>query len=138
MISSIIDKTKIPFLNKALDAYAQRHEVIAENIANISTPGYKTKRLKFEEYLNESMSGMALSGARTNERHIAFGKSSFDSSTTTIETENFGDVKASGMNDVNIDREMAELAKNQILSKFSTNMLADEFRSIHKSIKGEL
>ena len=38
-------------LNKAADASWIRNEVIANNIANVSTPGYKRKDIKFEGYL---------------------------------------------------------------------------------------
>ena len=41
----------INVLNKAADASWIRNEVIANNIANVSTPHYKRKDIKFEDYL---------------------------------------------------------------------------------------
>ena len=35
-------------LEKALDATWTRNDVISQNIANVDTPGYKRKTLKFE------------------------------------------------------------------------------------------
>ena len=40
------------------------------------------------------------------------------------------------MNNVDLDQEMAELAKNQIRFRFSTRILGDSFRGLQKSIRG--
>jgi len=51
-----------------------------------------------------------------------------------------GDLKddqlKSGINDVDVDSEMAELAKNQIRFKYASRLLSDSFRGIQKSIRG--
>ena len=48
----LFDGTKIPVLHRALDAYTLRQKVIAGNIANITTPGYKAQSVKFEDELS--------------------------------------------------------------------------------------
>ncbi|MBS4028158.1 MAG: flagellar basal body rod protein FlgB [Ignavibacteriales bacterium] len=137
MIPSIFDKTNIPFLGKALDAYSLRHEVVSDNLANIGTPGYKSKRVRFEEMLGDSLGTKLIGLSRTNENHLLIGKTKDDISAQYIE-QNTGDPRASGMNDVNLDHEMAELAKNQIRFKFSSQMIANIFKGLNKSIKGEV
>ena len=47
----------INVLNKAADASWVRNEVIANNIANTDTPGYKRKDVVFESYLQQALSG---------------------------------------------------------------------------------
>ena len=44
----------------ALNASVLRHEAIASNIANISTPGYKTLDVSFEDQLNGILKNEAL------------------------------------------------------------------------------
>ncbi|MBV1787728.1 flagellar basal body rod protein FlgB [Marinobacterium sp. D7] len=39
----------------ALDAAKLRHEVIANNIANVNTPGFYAKRMQFEELLSGAL-----------------------------------------------------------------------------------
>jgi flagellar basal-body rod protein FlgB len=136
MISSFFDKTKVPLLEKAMDAYLVRHQIIADNIANIGTSGYKTKRVKFEEYLQDALGDSRLIGARTNENHIPLGKKSVENLSSTVNEENFGNHIASGVNDVDVDREMAELAKNQIQFKFSSQATAGIFQQLQRAIKG--
>jgi flagellar basal-body rod protein FlgB len=42
-------------LSAALDLYEARHRVLAENIANSETPGYRARELKFDEALLTAM-----------------------------------------------------------------------------------
>ncbi len=137
MIPAFINKTNIPLLNKALDAYSLRQQVSAENLANIGSPSYKTKRVSFEDQLSSSMN-FSIEVARTHENHIPIGQSNRESIEPKVYEESSGNPIASGVNDVDIDLEMSELAKTQISYKFSTRMVTDIFRSLQKSIKGQL
>ena len=53
MLDKILDGKKI--IHKALDAAWTRNEVIAQNIANVDTPGYKRRTVSFEELLQAVM-----------------------------------------------------------------------------------
>ena len=56
-----------------------------------------------------------------------------------VQTEPSGELTdplASGVNNVDLDGEMAELAKNQIRYKFAARLIGDTFRGIQKSIRG--
>ncbi len=43
----------LPVLGKAMDAYSLRHRVMADNIANANTPGFKRSYVPFESELRE-------------------------------------------------------------------------------------
>lgn len=47
----------------ALDAALLRHELIANNIANVDTPGYQARRLNFEEQLRGFVQQGAMNGS---------------------------------------------------------------------------
>ncbi len=137
----LFDVTNIPVLSKALDAYSLRHKAIASNIANINTAGYKPKTVTFEDQLSGALRTGSQPGALTNERHIPIGATDPSGiQPDVVETRSaYGSVNdplASGSNDVDIDAEMAELAKNQIRFKFSARLLADTFKGIQTSIRG--
>ena len=55
-----------------LDVYAQRHRVVAGNVANVETQGYSSRELRFEEYLEGA--SLRLQGARTHVGHLALGR----------------------------------------------------------------
>lgn len=137
----LFDSTNIPLLSKALDAYALRQKVTAANIANITTPGYKSQHVSFEEQL-ATASGQAIRGATTDERHMPVGQAQ-DMQTVrpevreTAQDRTDGETElASGFNDVNIDVEMTELAKNQIRFKFGSRLLGNTFKGIQQAIRG--
>ncbi len=76
---------------------------------------------------------------RTNEKHIRIGAKDLNEVEPEIVRENSpynSDSLASGVNDVDIDYEMVELAKNQIRYKLAARLMAESFRGIQKSIKG--
>ena len=50
-----LNSSSIVILNKSMDALWQRERVIADNIANATTPGYKRKVLSFEEELAQKL-----------------------------------------------------------------------------------
>jgi flagellar basal-body rod protein FlgB len=124
-----------------LEAYALRHKTIATNLANITTTGYRAKAVQFEETLAGALQqNGGMTGVRTHKNHLPIGGGSVQGSQPQIveasETGAAGDPLASGVNDVDLDHEMAELAKNQIRFRFSARLLAETFRGIQKSIRG--
>ena len=74
-----MDLANTPFfgmLRQRLDQLSQRHQLIAENIANASTPGYRPRDVDtaaFERMLSSSTSGGGITLARTNAGHMGSG-----------------------------------------------------------------
>ena len=97
----------INVLEKASDASWTRNSVISNNIANVDTPGYKRKDIRFEEYLQG-----AVSGGSSLDDNIA--DADLDSLTGTTYTDYASSSYRIDGNNVDIDTENAELAKNQI------------------------
>lgn len=141
----LFDSTNIPLLNKALDTYAVRQKVTASNIANITTPGYKSQSVAFEEYLSDASGDQSrVRGAATHDRHMPVGAPA-DVRRVEAQVHDTGadppegyDEMTSGFNDVDIDFQMAELAKNQIRFKFGSKLLGETFRGMQKAIRGTL
>ena len=105
-------------LEKSLDASWLRNETIAQNIANVDTPGYKRKTVAFEEYLSEAMDDSSFKGFTTDRRHIPIGGNSIESTEIMVQQDNSDlSVRLDG-NNVDIESEMASLAKNEI--KYNT------------------
>lgn len=135
----LFDGTKIPVLNRALDAYALRQRVIAGNLANIATPGYKAQSVKFEEELSGALQTGVIPGMTTDPRHMPIGAPGAGAATPTVQPVSAGeqaDALASGVNNVDLDQEMAELAKTQLRFRFAARLIGDTFRGIQKSIRG--
>ncbi len=104
----------------------------AENIANVETAGYKAKRLKFEELLANE--GPSIEGYRTDPAHLAIGRR--DASDVAPEQVDRRTDYDNGVNDVDIDQEMAELATNDLSYRLATRLLSMRYGMLQSAITG--
>jgi len=110
---------------RGLEYRARRHEAIASNIANADTPGYRAVDVTFGRALERA--GLAL--RTTDPRHR--GGSAAPARDRVVLSG--GEPRRDG-NDVNVDREMAQLARNQIEYQFLSRALAGRFRKLKEAI----
>lgn len=112
----------INVLDKAADASWTRHAVISNNIANVDTPNYKRKDVQFESYLMG-----ALAGGDSLDDNIA--NVDLDAINPTTYVDGAYEYRLDG-NDVDIDTESAELAKNQLRYYTLLDSMSQEFSRI--------
>jgi flagellar basal-body rod protein FlgB len=96
-------------LKKGLDASSIRSKVIANNIANINTKGYKRYNVSFEENLQDNIDKLELK--TSDERHIQDGSTYGD---IEIKKDTSSSMREDG-NNVDIDNEMANQAANTLM-----------------------
>ncbi len=130
----ILKKTVIPNLSKGLDVYALRQKAIAGNIANVQTPGYRRKEVKFEEELQMALD-KKLSGTRTHKNHLPIGRKRLEEVQPRITEDPSTELK-SGMNNVDIDQEIVDQVKNEIKFLFGSMLERKNFAFLRASIKG--
>jgi flagellar basal-body rod protein FlgB len=126
-ISPLFGDSTLQSLKLTIDASGLRHQAIASNVANVSTPQYKRVDLSSEfqtEFKN------ALSRLDRGESV----KPSFNPSPIQKDPNSFQE-KADG-NNVNIDSEMLEMIKNQSLFEFSSTLAARRYSSMKAAITG--
>jgi flagellar basal-body rod protein FlgB len=61
-----IDEVTYMLLKKSLDASSERGRVIAHNIANVNTAGYKASEVEFEDKLKEVLNNESIGLSVTN------------------------------------------------------------------------
>ena len=116
MFDKLVGRTGL--MEKALDAAWLRDEVISSNLANIDTPNYKRKTVAFEKYLNDALDKGKIKGNKTDERHISIGKKDLNEVKITVNEDNSASSIRLDGNNVDVEVEMAEMAKNTI--KYNT------------------
>ncbi|HDS30544.1 MAG TPA: flagellar basal body rod protein FlgB, partial [Firmicutes bacterium] len=119
-----------------------RGHLIAHNIANADTPNYKAKRLRFEEFLARELGadvpGSTLPLARTNSLHLP-GTHGFGTSGKLVPpigiiyTQDQTTFRLDG-NNVDIDHEMAEQAKNALQYSAMTDLVSRRLSSLRTAI----
>lgn len=108
-----IDEINYLLIKRSLDASSERGRVIAHNIANVNTVGYKASHVVFEEKLNEALSKESINLKTTHKNHISDG-GTISNVTHEIKTDKSTSMRLDG-NNVDIDSEMADMAANSIL-----------------------
>jgi len=106
---SSISENTYNLLKKSMDASTLRSKVIANNIANINTKGYKKLYVTFEETLNDSMGKNTLK--TDNNKHMQTGSGSSD---IAVQRDESTSMRQDG-NNVDIDLEMTNQAANSLM-----------------------
>src|SRR4051812_24431725 len=110
--------TTLTRLEEALDVRLVEHNVLAGNVANADTPGYRPKELDFSQAMAAAEQSSASDGlATTNQRHLgpgggAAGESRSTAAATMLVREGAGTSPSMDGNEVDLDRTMAGLAEN--------------------------
>lgn len=119
----------------ALDASSLRQQVIAHNVANANTEGYKAKKVSFEDELKQSLgiNGLALTG--TNNRHINTASQLSTITGTVYETNDNTFMNLDG-NNVDVELEMANMAANQLQYSTLIRQVSEKIESYRTVIKG--
>lgn len=115
----------INVMGKTADASWKRNEVIANNIANVNTPGYKRQDIDFEAQLRRALGNSRYEAVDAKVSHLSKAEL-----TPRVYTDaaNFS-YRIDG-NNVDIDTENIELASNQIKYNGLVNCIQQEFANL--------
>lgn len=146
MLSSLFQSSSLPVLEQVVNFTEARHGVLAGNIANIDTPGYKTRDLSpelFQQRLQEAIATKNqpvsptllgdvadLNPTDNNyerqqiSQQVAFGKVK-DSMKSILRHD--GD-------DVSMEKQVNEMMKNQQQHNLAINIMSAQFRLLRTAI----
>ncbi len=124
----------IDFLNYTLDGLWLRNKVINHNISNANTPNYKKLTVNFEDNLKKALEKQGSNLYTTHEKHIS-NSATIDRIQPNITVENNNSYRIDG-NNVDIDVESANLAKNAIMYNGVVNQIISELNKV-KSVINE-
>jgi flagellar basal-body rod protein FlgB len=125
-------------LKRVLDAQAMRQRAHAQNIANAETPGYQRVVVDFEQQLKSTLAQSGSEALRIEDaRHMrGNGASAADEVRAQMHTEKIP-ADGSGINGVDIDAEMAEMAETQIRYLTSLELLKRRYANLKSAIRGQ-
>lgn len=126
--SSVFDYVNV--LNKAMDASWYRNELIANNISNQDTPGYKRQDVDFQSALKTALQ---TSGYQTMDGKVAHVR------TAALEVSSYTDYGGYSYridgNNVDPEVEYVELASNQIRYQALRDSVNQEFSLLKAAMK---
>ncbi len=129
----------LDFQGQALTLRAERQKVLAGNIANADTPGFKARDFDFARALRDALSGAsvgAASGAVTNARHIPVGAAGGSTPAAQLAFRLPEQASIDG-NTVDMDRERANFADNSVRYEATLKFINGQVRTALSAIRGE-
>lgn len=125
--------SSVKLLTNLLDYCSEKNKVIAKNIANIGTENYRRQDVVFKDILDESADSLL---KKTNPKHLDSLQINPEGNSKFEYIEDNSQEMESGINNVNIEKEMSELAENTLRYKFASRKVGDYYRTLQKVIKG--
>jgi flagellar basal-body rod protein FlgB len=104
-------------LNTAIAGLAARQRVTTDNIANLETPGFQARAVKFEDNLTDALGSKHPEQAR-------------------IENLETGDLPGQNGNNVNLERELITATKTGLQQKLITGTVTSRFGWMASVLKG--
>jgi flagellar basal-body rod protein FlgB len=130
MMIRLFDKA-IDRLANGLEYTSRRHEVLAKNVANLETPGYRALDMTFDDYLKPARI------AAGDVAQVNIGAGAPGDARARVVYAADGPGREDG-NDVNLDRQMARLAENTLFNHTLVQLLASRFATVKQAISGRV
>lgn len=136
----MIDKNSwgstIELVSRVLDLRSLRHNLLTTNIANADTPRYRPEELKFADVLSRTHEGKGASPLmRTDSRHLTAASGSTEGGELGVSAlESSALPVGNDGNGVDMEKEMAKLAENNLMYNASVQILAKLFSQIRYAI----
>jgi flagellar basal-body rod protein FlgB len=130
MFEEILTSRTTRILAKSADAASLRHQVIANNIANVNTPGFKRSDVVFASELENAIRQLDQSpGAKP----ISGGSDPLAQVLPRVVQERNTSSRLDG-NNVDIDVEMAELGRNTLWYNAVSQQITWQYRLLRTAI----
>ncbi len=126
---------RIAVFSKALDLRAQRQQVLASNIANADTPGYKARDFDFQAAMTQAMGGNPLGAGlamrMTAPRHLE-GSGAGNAQAALQYRREFQ--SAVDGNTVDMDVERVEITQNAMQYQVVAQLISDRFQGLRTAM----
>ena len=109
-------------LNKVLDTASLRHKVLANNLANASTPGFKRQDVDFQSALKSAIETGSKEAIEKVQPRVV--------EDTSVASRPDG-------NSVSTHIEMTQMTENSLLYDFATKALSAKYARMKSAIKGQ-
>ena len=139
-LSGIIGGKMLSALEQVASFTQARQKVIAENIANVDTPGYRHKNVdvgSFQRALAQALDSSRGDGvAKVRSDQVQYDQAG--SMVLRPDVESADNLMFHDGTNGQIERDMTEMSRNQLLNQIAVDMLAKKYRGIETAIRGRM
>ena len=127
-VERLMNEGNAPLLEQVVKFSAARHKLIAENIANVDTPGYRQKDLSVEKF-------RASLRERVERRSgLARGSVRFNDIAAELENPTQG-ILYHDQNNRSMEHLASDLAKNALMHNLAIELLRKQFESLENALR---
>ena len=143
-IENLLNRGSLPVLQAVMSFTQARHEVLANNISNFDTVGYKMKDLPTEEFFSTLSKAVENRGGRGAGAALKIG------STRHLSWDNQGNLQAEAVelensnilfhdrNNRFVEKQMSEMSKNAVLHNVTVELLRQQYELLEIAIRDRL
>lgn len=135
MFQELVASTTIPVLERSIQFAQTRHTVLAGNIANLDTPGYRMRDLSVEEFqsqLKEAIAARRQPAAMRSPGDVGLVGSS--QRPLGEVAENTRTILRHDDNNTGIEYQVSEMVKNQMQHNLALAIMTDQFQLLKTAI----
>ncbi|MCY2974640.1 MAG: flagellar basal body protein [Planctomycetota bacterium] len=146
MLGSVLEGSAIPALEQTIQFAERRHALLASNIANVSTPGYKTRDLSVKNF--QSSLQEAIEATRSGDRGLSASDSSESSDgrsgpiagiskSQAMENvrESMKQILFHDGSDIGLETQVTEISKNQSMHSMAIAVMRNQMTQFSMAIR---
>ena len=144
MMSSMFDASTLPLLEQVVNFTEARHGVLAGNIANLDTPGYKSRDLSAEQFQSRlkeaveerqrpTMRAPYPNGPAMQSFSSAMSPAKHENEIATI-SDDFQGMLRHDENNASMEEQVSEITKNQQIHNMALSLMNAQFRLLRSAI----
>ena len=140
MLSTLFDSSTVPVLEQVVNFTQARHGVLAGNIANLDTPGYKTRDISPEQFQDSLKAAVdhrrraAQSPTYAINAQLAGRKPVTGHDGMNEVRESMKSILHHDNSDISIEQQVAEISKNQAQHNLALSLMTSQFRLLRAAI----
>lgn len=134
--AGLFQSTTIPVLEQVVSFTQARHNVLAGNIANIDTPGYKARDLEVADFQKRLRGAIE---AKHRPSHVSPGEvGAAGAEPLAVTAQNTPTVMLHDESKVGMEYQVSEMVKNQVQHNLALQIMVHQFRQLQTAIGGRL
>lgn len=133
MIPNLFNATAVPALEEVVGFTQARHNVLASNLANYGTPGYRVRDLSLENFQDRLKDAMETRDKKREPLSPGVIGQEVDAKMKRVR-ESFKDVLYHDQTNVSLEHQVNEVSKNQLLHNMAISVMTSQFRLLQTAI----
>lgn len=133
MLPALLQTAPIPILGEVLNFAQARHTVLAGNLANVNTPGYRTRDLSLTEFQQRLKEAIAQMQRAPTSDSPGLMSGELDEPLRRVHSS-LENLLYHDDTNIDLEKQVAEMTKNHLLHNLALTILTNQFQLLQSAI----